>query len=154
MTTPVPPAPVGVESLEAAPTKTRRAARVFRSIVAVIAGALTGIVLSIGTDAALVAAGVFPPLSKPDSFTSPLLILATVHRNLYGVAGSYLTARLAPNHPMGHALFLGVLGLAANIAGTVTMWGVGPAWYPLTLTALAMPAAWAGGKLRVMQLAR
>jgi predicted MFS family arabinose efflux permease len=120
----------------------------------VIAGALTGIILSIGTDAALVATGVFPSLTEPDRFTTPLLLLATVYRNIYGVAGSYLTARLAPRNPMRHALVLGAMGLVASIAGAVTMWGYGPAWYPLALVVLAMPAAWAGGKLRVMQLAR
>jgi hypothetical protein len=146
-----PGSPARAEVFPGTETETRRGIRVFRSVGAVIAGALTGIILSITTDAALVAAGVFPPLSEPNQFTTPLLVLATVYRNVYGVLGSYVTARLAPRNPMGHALVLGVMGLAASIAGAVTMWGYGPAWYPLALVALAMPAAWAGGKLRVMQ---
>ncbi len=107
MSWPVSPTPVGDEAIPGTVTGTRRAPRVFRSIGAVIAGALTGIILSIGTDAALVAAAVFPPLTEPDQFTTPLLLLATLYRNIYGVAGSYLTARLAPRNPMGHALVLG-----------------------------------------------
>ena len=52
---------------------------------------------------------------------------------------------------MAHALALGALGLAANIVGLVVTWGRAPAlgreWYPLALTALAIPTAWAGGRL-------
>ena len=33
-----------------------------------------------------------------------LFLLATVYRSLYAVAGSYVTARLAPHRPMKHAL--------------------------------------------------
>lgn len=128
--------------------------RLLKSAGAVIAGAAVGIVFSTGTDAALYATGVFPPLGQP--MRDALLLLATVYRTLYGVAGSYLTARLAPGRPMAHALTLGILGLAANIAGTVATWHKAPAlgheWYPLTLVVLALPPAWLGGKLREMQL--
>jgi hypothetical protein len=119
----------------------------------VLAGALAGIVLSVGTDEMLRVAGVFPPGGQPVA-DGPLL-LATVYRTVYGVAGSYLTARLAPNQPMRHALVLGALGLAANIAGAVATWNAGPAfgakWYPLALIATAMPCAWAGGRLFEVQ---
>ena len=53
---------------------------------------------------------------------------------------------------MAHALVLGIIGLAACITGVVAMWGVGPVWYPIALVVLAMPCAWLGGRLRVMQL--
>jgi hypothetical protein len=132
----------------------RRPLRVFRRIGAVLAGMLANIIPAIATDVMLVAAGVFPPLSEPGKFTTPLLLLATAYRSVYGIAGGYLSARLAPDHPMGHALALGGLGLAACIGGAVTMWGVGPAWYPIALVALAMPCAWAGGGLRLMQLSK
>jgi hypothetical protein len=56
---------------------------------------------------------------------------------------------------MAHALALGVVGLAASIAGAVATWNRGPAfgphWYPLALIATAMPCAWAGGRLRGVQ---
>jgi hypothetical protein len=115
-----------------------------------VAGALTGIVLSLGADAALRAAGVFPAV-----MTNALFVLATAYRAIYGVAGSYLTARLAPNRPMRHALVLGAIGLAACIAGAVAAWNqpeLGPRWYPLALVALAMPQSWAGGRLSERQL--
>jgi hypothetical protein len=38
-----------------------------------------------------------------------LFLLATAYRIVYGVAGSYVTARLAPDRPMQHALALGML---------------------------------------------
>ena len=99
------------------------------------------------------AAGVFPPWGHPVA-DGPLL-LATVYRTLYGVAGSYIAARLAPGRPMRHALVLGAVGLAANIAGAIATWNAGPAfgnhWYPLALIATAMPCAWAGGRLFEVQ---
>jgi hypothetical protein len=130
-----------------------RARGILRSVGAVLAGAATGIVLSLGTDLALHAAGIFPALNEPAKFTSSLLLLATAYRTVYGVAGSYLTASLAPNRPMGHALALGALGLVASTVGAITMWNVGSHWYPLALIVTAMPTAWAGGKLYVMRAA-
>ena len=118
-----------------------------RSVGAVAAGALTGIVLSVGTDAALEAARVLPPLSEPQQFTTGALLLATTYRTAYGVLGSYMTARLAPRNPMRHVLVLGTLGLIATVAGTIAMWSVGPHWYPIALVVLALPTALAGGWL-------
>ena len=79
--------------------------RVLKSIGAVLAGILVGAVLSLGTDVVLHAARVFPPWDQPAS--NALLLLATAYRTVYSVAGSYVTARLAPNRPMLHALVLG-----------------------------------------------
>ena len=127
--------------------------QILRSTGAVLAGALEIVVLSIGTDVLMNAAGVFPALGQPMS--DSLLLLATAYRTAYGVAGSFLAARLAPGRPMTHALVLGLIGLALSILGAVATWGKGPAygheWYPLALVALAIPSAWLGGKLRVMQ---
>ena len=131
-----------------------RPRRIGRSIGAVLAGALASIVLSIGTDAVLRGTGIFPPLGQP--MNDALLLLATAYRTVYGVAGSYIAARLAPDRPMAHALALGIMGLVVSLVGAVVTWNKGPAfgphWYPLTLVALAIPTAWAGGQLRVMQL--
>ena len=125
-----------------------------RSILAVVAGAVTGIVLSLGTDMLLRAAGIFSPIGQPMS--NSLFLLATVYRTIYGVLGSYVTARLAPNRPMAHALVLGAIGLAVSILGVVVTWDqgpeFGPKWYPLALVVLCMPQSWLGGKLRELQL--
>jgi len=85
-----------------------------------------------------------------------LFLLATLYRTLYAIAGSYLTARLAPHRPMKHALASGVVGLVLSTVGAIATWDrgpeFGPHWYPLSLVATAMPCAWAGGRLRALQL--
>jgi len=117
-----------------------------------LAGFVAVVVLSLGTDWVLHAAGVFPALGQ--KMSDALFVLATVYRTLYGVVGSYVTARLAPDRPMGHALVGGLIGVAMSTLGAVVTWNkdLGPRWYPLALIVTAMPTAWLGGKLRVMQL--
>jgi hypothetical protein len=132
--------------------------RTLRSIGAVLAGLVAIFVLSLGTDVVLHAAGVFPPWGQPMS--DSLFLLATAYRIVYGVAGCYIAARLAPappvERPMRHALALGIVGLVLSTIGAVATWNtgpeLGPKWYPLALIATTMPCAWAGGALRQMQL--
>jgi len=127
-----------------------------RSILAVIAGILAGVVLTLGTDEVLHVAHVFPPWGASMTGYDGALLLATIYRTIYGVAGSYITARLAPSSPMLHVWVLGFLGLAVSILGAVTTWNGGPAfgphWYPVALVVLALPTAWLGGKLRLAQV--
>jgi hypothetical protein len=127
-----------------------------RSVGAVLAGIVVGVILTIGTDVVLHAIGVFPPWGQSMAGFDGALLIATVYRTVYGVVASYITARLAPDRPVAHALTGGVVGLAVSILGAVLTWNKGPAfgphWYPLALVVLAMPQAWAGGTLRVMQL--
>jgi peptidoglycan/LPS O-acetylase OafA/YrhL len=123
--------------------------RIGRSIGAVLAGIVVGVILTLATDIVLHAIGVFPPWGQPVS-DGPLL-LATAYRAVFGIVGSYIAARLAPYRPMQHALAGGVVGLVVSIVGTVVTWNRGPAfgphWYPLALIVIAMPCAWVGGKL-------
>jgi MFS-type transporter involved in bile tolerance (Atg22 family) len=124
-----------------------------RSIGAVFAGLVAVFVLSLGTDAVLHVAGIFPAWGQPMSDT--LFLLATLYRTVYGVAGSYLAARLAPDRPMGHAMTLGIVGMVLSTLGTVGTWNRGPAfgphWYPVSLIVTSLPCAWLGGWLRVRQ---
>jgi hypothetical protein len=124
-----------------------------RSIVAVVVGFVVIGMLSFGTDALVRSAmpGAFDAAGRTDSV--PLLLLTIVYVGVYAVAGCYLTARLAPRAPMRHALILGVLGLAFNVAGTVAMWATAPAWYHVVSLALVLPYAWLGGRLRERELA-
>jgi hypothetical protein len=130
--------------------------RMLRSIGALLAGFLTVVALSLGTDIALHATGVFPPWG--DAMSEALFLLATAYRTVYAVLGSYITARLAPDRPLQHALAGGAVGLVLSTIGAVATWDRGPAfgphWYPLALVATAMPCAWVGGRLRAMQLRR
>jgi len=122
--------------------------RIGRSIGAVLAGMFAGIILTLGTDAVLHAIHVFPPWGLSCSQRS--IALSTVFW-----AATFI-ARLAPDRPMQHALVGGFVGLVVSILGAAVTWNKGPAfgphWYPVALVVLAMPQAWAGGKLRVMQL--
>ncbi len=141
---------------EAIRIETAHPRRTVRSVAAVLAGIVVDVLLTIGTDLALHAARVFPPRGQPMIHADALMLLATSYRLVYGVAGSYITARLAPDQPLRHALVGGVVGLIVCSVGAVATWNGGPAfgphWYPLALVATAMPCAWLGGKLRVMQL--
>ena len=127
--------------------------RIGRSILALLAGFVVVVILSIGTDAGLHAMGIFPALGQPIA-DGRLLLLATAYRTLYGLLSSYVTARVAPYRPMLHAMVGGCVGLTLNVVGLVSTWnsGLGHHWYPITLTVLALPTAWAGGKLFEMQM--
>jgi hypothetical protein len=124
-----------------------------RRSVAVLAGLVTVVGLSTGTDAIMHGLGVFPQPGVPMS--AGLFLLATLYRSAYGIFGSYLAARLAPNRPMAHALVLGGIGFAASALGVLATLGrgpeFGPLWYPLALVLLALPDAWLGGRLFSMQ---
>jgi hypothetical protein len=123
-----------------------------RSIGALFAGFLVGAGLSLGTDEILHITAIYPPWGQ--TMTDALFLLATAYRILYSVAGSYVIARLAPDRPMWHALVGGIVGFAVSIAGAAATWnlGLGPHWYSIAVASIAMPCAWVGGKLRLVQL--
>ncbi len=126
--------------------------RLVRSILAILAGIVTGIVLSMGTDLSLHIVGLAPALSV--RWPNKLLLLATTYRSVYAVFASYVIAGLAPSRPMAHSLLAGVLGLVVSTLGAVAAWSTtaGQHWYPVTLALTAMPTAWAGAKLWLMQV--
>jgi hypothetical protein len=123
--------------------------RNLKRIGAVLAGLVTVVALSTLTDVVLHAAGVYPPWGQP--MADGLFLFALAYRAAFGIAGSLLAARLAPDHPMAHALTLGIIGAVVGLAGTAATWDRGPAfgphWYPVALIALSIPNAWLGGRL-------
>jgi len=125
-----------------------------RSIWAVVAGVLFVVVVSTLVDMALHAAKVYPPMDQP--LDDKLAVLATAYRFVISVAGAWLTAKLAPQNPMKHALILGGIGTVLGLAGVVATWnaGLGPRWYAIALMVLAVPQCWLGGKLYEMQARR
>jgi len=137
-------------------SETRATRNVPRSIGAILAGFIFVFIVSLGTDQLLHMTGVFPPWGASMVGYDAALLLATAYRIVFGIAGSYITARLAPDRPMQHALLGGFIGLALSILGAAATWNRGPAfgphWYPLVLVVTVLPTAWAGGKLRLMQL--
>ena len=128
--------------------------RTGRSIWAVVAGFLVVVALSIGTDAALHVLGIYPALGQ--RMSDGLFVLATVYRTIFGILGSFVTARLAPEKPMKHALIGAALGTVIAGAGAVATWNknLGPHWYSIVLILTAFPTAWIGGKIRLAQLAK
>jgi peptidoglycan/LPS O-acetylase OafA/YrhL len=122
---------------------------------AVLVGVVAVVVLSIATDALLFATGVYP--SREERMSDGLFVLATAYRIAFVVAGGFLAARMAPDRPMAHSLWVGGVGLAAGIAGSLAAdsagTDLGPGWYPVAVTVIAVPCAWAGGRLHGARMA-
>src|SRR5215472_3775787 len=125
-----------------------------RSIWAVVAGVVAIIVISTVVDIVLHAVHVFPPMNQPINDAQTLL--ATAYRGVISVAGAYLTASLAPDRPMRHAMILGCVGVVLGLVGVVATWnvGLGPRWYPIALVALAIPQCWAGARIWQLRAAK
>ena len=117
----------------------------WKSVWAIVAGALSAIILTIVVDAVLHFSGVYPD----KGFTDATALLATAYRTVFGVVGAFVTARLAPNKPMKHAIIGGVLGALVGAIGVVVRWNsdLGPRWYSIALAVLAVPQAWVGAKI-------
>ena len=133
-------------------TTTTPSRRVGRSVWALVAGLLVVVILSIGTDVMLRALRFYPPLGE--RMSDNLFLLATIYRTVYAILGSYITASLAPNRPMGHAILGGLIGLVLGSLGAAATWKhteLGPHWYPMALVATALPCAWVGGKIRDLE---
>lgn len=115
-----------------------------RSILALFAGFVVNVVLSLATDFALQFAGVLHmPMNDMQS------ALAAAYRTVYAVIGSYAVARLAPYRPMQHALFGAAMGMVIAAAGAAATWNknLGPHWYSVALILTALPTGWAGAKI-------
>jgi hypothetical protein len=119
-----------------------------RSVLALFLGFVTVVALSLGTDQLFHVLEVFPPWVKPMNDTSDNL-LALAYRCVYGVLGSYVTARFAPHSPMLHVWIGASIGLVLSTLGTIAAinMNLGPIWYPVLLTLTGLPCAWLGGML-------
>jgi hypothetical protein len=130
--------------------------RPLRSAGALFAGLIVDFVLSLGTDVVLHASGVFPPWGQ--TMADSLFALAFGYRLVFNAASGYVTARLAPDRPLGHALALGCVGLVLSLVGVVLTLTkgpeLGPLWYPIAIAASALPCAWVGGRLFVARQRR
>lgn len=126
--------------------------RVGRTILAIAAGFLAVVLLSVGTDVVLHLLKIFPPLGQ--RMADSLFAWATLYRTVYGILGSYITARLAPYRPMWHAMVGALIGMLIGTIGAVATWNkdLGPHWYPVALVLTAIPCAWIGGKIREAEI--
>jgi hypothetical protein len=118
-----------------------------RSLLAVFGGWILIQMLVLGADEILMR--VFPGrygtgLPMPDWMTGLRLACGT----LFTVAGGWLTARLAPERPWRHALYLIVLGESMGLVLGVASLGQLPLWYLGGLLVLFPLAVLAGAWLR------
>ena len=129
-------------------TTPRPPRRLVRSALAVLGGLAAIVAASMLADEVAYAAGLFPRPPKITYDTGPYLI-ATAYRAVIGVAGCWLAARLAPSHPMRHALIVGGIGVVMSAAGVFAAFSMdlGPVWYPIALLVITPPSAWLGGRL-------
>jgi hypothetical protein len=120
---------------------------ILKSIGAVIAGLIFIVITHTAIDAILESTGVLP---KGHLYVGTGLILFVIfYRAVFSLLGCYLTARLAPQKPMKHALILGAIGFVLSAAGAIATadMNLGPAWYAWSLVVISLPIAWLGGKL-------
>jgi hypothetical protein len=118
-----------------------------KSIGSVLAGFITVVVLSTGTDALLEKVGIFPPPSEMGIYITWMLVLALIYRTVYTVFGGYVTAWFAPQNPMKHVWALAILGQLGGLAGVYAGWELSAHWYPIALAVLAIPSVWLGGTI-------
>ena len=118
-----------------------------KSIGAIAGGIVFVVVVTTLVDIVLHAVHVFPPMEQ--AIDDRQAALATAYRTVIGVAGAWLTARLAPNRPLRHAIWAGYAGTVVALVGAAATWnlGLGPHWYPVALAVLAIPQSWLGGTI-------
>ncbi len=118
-----------------------------KSIWAVVAGLLLTIIVTTLVDVLLHVIGVFGPWDQP--LDDRLSAIALSYRVAITIAGGWLTAKMAPQNPMKHALVLGGIGTLLGIVGIVGTWnlGMGPHWYPIAIAVLGLPECWVGATL-------
>jgi peptidoglycan/LPS O-acetylase OafA/YrhL len=126
----------------------------FASAGAVAAGFIVTALASTAADAVMHATGIFP--SAPRLMSDSLFALASAYRAVFTVAGGYVTARLAPDRPMRHALILAGIGLVAGLMGVVAYYAIGgselgPAWYAISIPIEAIPCVLLGAKFAALR---
>lgn len=128
--------------------------RILRRVGAVFAGLVLIVTLDIGIDVMMHATGIYPPWFQP--MRTSLWLLAIGYRAIDSILGAYLTATLAPDRPLAHALVLGIIGVLLSSMGTLATLNkgpeFGPIWYPIALVIIALPCALIGGTLRQRQV--
>ncbi len=125
------------------------------SILAIFAGFVVVVVLSLGTDEVLHLLKVYPPWGVP-MYEPRLNLLALTYRSVFTFVGGYVTAWLAPHSPIRHVLVGCGIGLVLGALGVVaaTTADLGPIWYPVAVAVTGPVFNWLGGLFFVRQALR
>ena len=88
------------------------------------------------TGLGIFSAAAVTPLAFPAAFTSQghttnalALVVMLAITEITTMFAGWISARLAPDHRLGHAIMMAVLGLAAAIFVGAIRWAAAPAWY-------------------------
>src|SRR5882672_4907586 len=103
--------------------------KTLKSIGAIVAGIIAIFALSTLADVVLEKTELMKQPFADNSLW--LMIFVTLYRNIFVLAGSYLTATLAPDKPMMHSIILASIGFVLGVVGAIVMWHVPPHWYPI-----------------------
>lgn len=117
-----------------------------RSILALLASIVFVVTTSLATDFVMMDIGFFDPSGKP--MADSRYAVATTYRLLFGLGGSWVLLRLAPNKPWTHLWISAGIGLVLSGLGILSYNPtMGPLWYPVALFLTVLPSAWVSGKL-------
>jgi hypothetical protein len=91
------------------------------------------------------------PIPTEHKFETGHALLALTYHLVFAVLGGFVTARLAPDRPLAHAMVLGILGIAISTLGLIAilMQDLAPAWYAGALIVFSIPVTWLGAKLAI-----
>lgn len=123
---------------------------ILKRVGAVLAGFFLIGLLGYLTDTVLQQFGVLP-IPTERKFETGHALLALSYHLLFVVLGGFVTARLAPDRPLAHAITLGILGIVISTLGLIAIitQDLAPVWYGWALIVLSVPVTWLGGKLAV-----
>ena len=121
-----------------------------KRVGAVLAGFLLIGLLGFLTDAVLQQLGILP-IPTEQKFEPRHSLLALSYHLLFALLGGFVTAWLAPDHPIAHAITLGIFGIVISTLGLIAiiMQDFAPAWYGWALIVFSLPFTWIGGRLAV-----
>lgn len=109
---------------------------VVRSIVAVMAGFFTVMVLGAAADVVLANGSLYVKLGYETAFT---------------VLAGYITARIAARKPITHVVVMAGIVLVGRTLIALATWDVLPMWFNVGVLVLILPAATAGAMLSAVR---
>ena len=123
-----------------------------RSLLSVVLGYVVMLVAALGGDVAFTALGSGP---VPEPGGQPDAVYFVFHLGtgfFFLMIGGYVTALLAGNAELKHALGLAALSVTMCIVSMLEYAGDQPLWYSIALMFLSIPGSMIGSQFRARQL--